>query len=175
MFSGLKFLISETEPVFLYLKIQEKFKILTLKISRKPASENVMCLYRLLNILVNFSNLFLHTGKQCGPWSDCSWGAVWSGFTLFAKMTFKNHKQMTKQTTVVVIGSLRVKARNQEHAWKVWGLIFMELPLWPSGTSKFRSQGPGFEAHWGQNSAHDCTALNCTEHSLSLIRHLNIA
>ena len=36
-------------------------------------------------------------------------GAVLSGPTLFAKMTFKNHKQMTKQTTIVVIGSLRVK------------------------------------------------------------------
>ena len=29
----------------------------------------------LLNILANFSNLFLHVGKQCGPWSDCSF--VW--------------------------------------------------------------------------------------------------
>ena len=44
----------------------------TLKMPRKPASENVVCLCRLLNILANFSNLFLHTGKQCGPWSDCS-------------------------------------------------------------------------------------------------------
>ena len=42
---------------------------LTLKMPGKPASENVVCL---LNILANFSNLFLHTGKQCGPWSDCS-------------------------------------------------------------------------------------------------------
>ena len=33
-----------------------------------------------------------------------------SGSTLFAKMTFKNHKQMTKQTTTVVIDSLRVKS-----------------------------------------------------------------
>ena len=46
--------------------------ILTLKLPRKPASENVVCLRRLLNILANFSNLFLHTGKQCGPRSDCS-------------------------------------------------------------------------------------------------------
>ena len=45
---------------------------LTLKAPRKPASENVVCLCRLLNILANFSNLFLHTGKQCGPRSDCS-------------------------------------------------------------------------------------------------------
>ena len=45
---------------------------LTLKTPRKPASENVVYLCRLLNILANFSNLFLHTGKQCGPRSDCS-------------------------------------------------------------------------------------------------------
>ena len=54
--------------------------ILTLQKPRKPASENVVCLCRLLNILANFSNLILHTGKQCGPRSDCS---------LFAEMTFK--------------------------------------------------------------------------------------
>ena len=41
--------------------------VLTRKMPRKPASENVVCLCRLLNILANFSNLFLHTGKQCGP------------------------------------------------------------------------------------------------------------
>ena len=58
-------------------------KLLTLETPRKPASENVVCLCRLLNILANFSNLFLHTGKQCGPRSD------WSGSTLFAEMTFK--------------------------------------------------------------------------------------
>ena len=45
---------------------------LTLKMPRKAASENVVCLCRLLNILANFSNLFLHTGKQCWHWSDCS-------------------------------------------------------------------------------------------------------
>ena len=59
--------------------------VLTLKTPRKPASENVVCLCRLLNILANFSSLFLHIGKQCGPRSDCSW----SGSTLFAEMTFK--------------------------------------------------------------------------------------
>ena len=40
---------------------------LTLKTPGKPASENVVCLYHLLNILTNFSNLILHTGKRCGP------------------------------------------------------------------------------------------------------------
>ena len=44
----------------------------TLKTPRKPASENVVWLCRLLNSPANFSNLFLHSGKQCGPRSDCS-------------------------------------------------------------------------------------------------------
>ena len=70
---------------------------------RKPASENVLCLCRLLNILANFSNLFLHTGKQCGPRSSLIWV-----HTVY-RNDFKNHKRMTKQTTIVVIGSLRVK------------------------------------------------------------------
>ena len=55
------------------LKVWQNNKIinLTLKAPRKPASENVVCLCHLLNILANFSNLFLHIGKQCGPRSDC--------------------------------------------------------------------------------------------------------
>ena len=43
-----------------------------IKAPRKTASENVVCLCRLLNILANFSNIFLLTGKQCGPRSDYS-------------------------------------------------------------------------------------------------------
>ena len=50
----------------------DPYNILTLKTPRKTASENVVCLCRLLNILADFSNLFLHTGKQYGPRSDCS-------------------------------------------------------------------------------------------------------
>ena len=50
--------------VYLLLKI---ITLLTLKAPRKTASENVVCLFHLLNILADFSNLFLHTGKQCGP------------------------------------------------------------------------------------------------------------
>ena len=64
----------ETEGPFFEASKNEKLlvNILTLKAPRKPASENVVCLCRLLNILANFSNLFLHTGKQCGARSDCS-------------------------------------------------------------------------------------------------------
>ena len=61
----------------------------------------------LLNILADFSNLFLHT-NSVDPDQTAPSGAIWSASTLFAKIT-KNHKQMIKQTTIVVIGSLRVK------------------------------------------------------------------
>ena len=56
--------------IFMYLSVEYhtvKFHVLTLKAPRKTASENVVCLCHLLNILADFSNLFLHTGKQCGP------------------------------------------------------------------------------------------------------------
>ena len=68
---------------------------------KKPPSENVVCLCRLLNILANFSKLFLHKGKQCGPWSECS-------SDLCTHWLQKWLLKITKQTTVVVIGSLRV-------------------------------------------------------------------
>ena len=45
----------------------DQIALLTLKMLRKPASENVVCICHLQNILANFSNLFLHSGKQCGP------------------------------------------------------------------------------------------------------------
>ena len=51
----------------IYLKYWDIILSLTLKAPRESASENVVCLCRLLIILANFSNLFLHTGKQCGP------------------------------------------------------------------------------------------------------------
>ena len=47
--------------------LQCHFLPVTLKAPRKTASENVVCLCRLLNILADFLKIFLHTGKQCGP------------------------------------------------------------------------------------------------------------
>ena len=44
--------------IILFLRILDINCLLTLKAPRKPASENVVCLCRLLNILANFSNLF---------------------------------------------------------------------------------------------------------------------
>ena len=40
---------------------------LTLKAPRQTASENVVCLCRLLNILADFSNLFLHKANSVDP------------------------------------------------------------------------------------------------------------
>ena len=53
--------------------VERTKRALTLKVPRKHASENAVCLCRLMNTLANFSNLFLHTGRQCGPRSDCSY------------------------------------------------------------------------------------------------------
>ena len=53
----------------IFRHIYYKLARLTLKMPRKPTSENVVCLYRLLKILANFSNIFWHTGKLCRPWS----------------------------------------------------------------------------------------------------------
>ena len=61
------------------------------------------------NFHATFSNLLLHTGKQCGPRSDCSLRSSLIWVHTVCKNDFENHKQMTKQTTIVVIGSLRVK------------------------------------------------------------------
>ena len=63
------FIMSEyfTYNVRTFISMIKMHVMLTLKMPRKPASENFVCSCRLLNILANFSNLFLHTGKQCGP------------------------------------------------------------------------------------------------------------
>ena len=59
--------------------------------------------------LQTFQTYFSIQANCVDPDQAAPRGAVWSGSTLFPKMTFKNHKQMTKQTTIVVIGSLRIK------------------------------------------------------------------
>ena len=60
----------------------------TLIMPRKPASENV-CLCHLLNILANFQTYFCIQANSVDPDQTAPRGAVWSGSTLFAKMTFK--------------------------------------------------------------------------------------
>ena len=62
---------------------------LTLRAPRKTASENVVCLCRLLNILANFSKPFFAYWQTVDPDQTAPKGAVWSGSTLFAEMTFK--------------------------------------------------------------------------------------
>ena len=56
-----------TEMRLNYLTL--KCLIFTLKAPRKTASENVICWI----FLQTSQSYFLHTGKQCGPRSDCSW------------------------------------------------------------------------------------------------------
>ena len=57
----------------LFIRVYDHGIRLTLKTPRKPASENVVCLCHLLNILAIFSNLFLHTGKQPKGRSSLIW------------------------------------------------------------------------------------------------------
>ena len=83
---------------------------LTLKMPRKPASENVLCLCCLLNILVTFQTYFCIQANSVDPDQTAPRKSVWSGSTLFAKMTFNNHK-MAKQMTIVAIGRLRYRTR----------------------------------------------------------------
>ena len=60
------------KPVWLFIDLIchmccVKLESLSAKYAEHPLTKNVVCLCRLLNILADFSNLFLHTGKQCGP------------------------------------------------------------------------------------------------------------
>ena len=43
---------------------------------RKPVSQNVVCLFHVLNIFAHFSNMFLHTGKHVDPDQTVRRGAV---------------------------------------------------------------------------------------------------
>ena len=53
------------------------YHYLTLKAPRKTASENVVCLCRLLNILANFSKLFFaYTANSVDPDQTAPKGAV---------------------------------------------------------------------------------------------------
>ena len=80
-----KSLLMSTNNICFHLEIR---KLLTLKTSRKPESENVVCLCRLLYILAIISNLFRIQANSVDPDQTAPRGAVWSGSTLFAKMTF---------------------------------------------------------------------------------------
>ena len=57
--------------------------------------------------LQTFQTYFCIQANSVDPDQTAPRGAVWSGSTLFAKMTL--NKQMTKQMTIVVTGTLRVK------------------------------------------------------------------
>ena len=76
-FKGKRYLPDPFNGKSSQLCIHKSRLALTLKKPRKPISENVVCLCRLLNILANFSNLFLHIQSQCGPCSDCLSSLIW--------------------------------------------------------------------------------------------------
>ena len=61
--------------------------------------------------LQTFQTCFCIQANSVDPDQTAPRGAVWSGSTV-CKNDFQNHKQMTKQVTVIVIGSLRVKMLN---------------------------------------------------------------
>ena len=58
-------------------RIGEIIPELTIKMPRKPSSENVICLCRLLNILANFSNLFLRPGNSVDPDQTAPISLIW--------------------------------------------------------------------------------------------------
>ena len=59
----------------------------------------------LLTLVTNYVNIV----KQCGPRSDCSsWSSLIWFYTVCQKLASKTFQQMTKQTTFVVICTLRV-------------------------------------------------------------------
>ena len=60
--------------------------------------------------LQTFQTYFCIQANSVDPDQTAPKGAVWSGSKLFAEMTFKVLWQKTKQTTIVVIGALRVNA-----------------------------------------------------------------
>ena len=62
--------------------------------------------------LQTFQTYFCIQTYSVDPDQTAPRGAVWSGSILFAKNDFTNHKQVTKQVTIVVIGSLRVNQKQ---------------------------------------------------------------
>ena len=104
---------------------------LTLKIPRKPASENVACLCRLLNILANFSNsktYFCIQANSVDPDQTAPREAVWSGSALCAIMTFKITSRWQSRRQLLWLAGLRVKALCKIVADDI--LIFLFFHLW---------------------------------------------
>ena len=87
--------------------------------------------------LQTFQTYFCIQANSVDPDQTAPRGAVWSGSTLFAKMTFKMTKtlfakmtfKMTKQTTIVVTGALRVKSTNYQTTMKKQMMLWCFTPL----------------------------------------------
>ena len=77
--------------------------------------------------LQTFQTYFCMQANSVDPDQTAPRGVVWSGSTLFAKNDFLNHKQMTKQTTIVMMGSLRVNYPPGETVWSLGEANWMKL------------------------------------------------
>ena len=84
--------------------------------------------------LQTFQTGFCIQANSVDPDQTAPRGAVWSGSTLFAKMTFKITSRW-QSTTVVVIGSLGVKYLSQFYSLQVSPSIDLEVPGWQPGLS----------------------------------------
>ena len=95
-------------------------------LGKNSIATKVVCFSRLLKCLI-----FLY-GKQCGPRSDCTWGAVWSGSTLFPSIInwsvmLGNYLQQTTSAGDIfrcIFGALRVNTGSTQedpslYNWKI--------------------------------------------------------
>ena len=75
-------------------------------------------------------------------------GAVWSGSTLFAGITFKFTSRWQSRRQLLWYG-LTVNCQRRS--------------VWVAECSLFGSGGPRWESRYKRNWAHDCTVLHCAE------------
>ena len=114
-------------------KTEYFFSYASIPLLRLSCRKNVVCWI----FLQTFQTYFCIQPNSVDTDQTSPRGAVWSGSTLFAKMTFSNHKQMRKQTIIFVIGSLRVKSarwvpNSVTVIWccVVWHLIWVYTVCW---------------------------------------------
>ena len=112
-----------------YIYLGSAGQRLTLKAPRKTASENVVCLCRLLNILANFSKLFF-----------AYWQTVWTQIRLLLKeqsdlgphclqkWLLKSQAE-DKAALIVVIGPLRVKMLKRDIKYQIIIIMIKLLRL----------------------------------------------
>ena len=96
------------------------WRYLTLKMHPKMSS---VC--RLLHILANISNLFCLVANSVDPDQTAPRGEVWSGSTLFAKMTFEiTRRQSRRQLLWLAVYGLK------DFSWVLLKIISFWLRRW---------------------------------------------